>query len=206
MKQYLLCLLLLFISAFAFAQQENYYIKKNGERVNIYKNLDKPEMHVMGNNLEGQLHFTPSQVFYYNEKGKQKFISQKKVKELHFDGKDYINLPILKSKRPRLHEVIASNEKYILTSYFHNNYYLYIYDKQKMKPMEYKITHSKRKEADLELINNMISRYFSDCEELMAQLKENVEKANYKKRAEKKGKMYLFKNVLFNEISSLECK
>lgn len=206
MKSYLLTLFLLFLFSAAHSQDENYLITNKGERVILYNNEEDPFMLIKGNSLYGNMNLTANQVFYFDKEGKQRRISHNKVKELHFNGRNYVNLPIRKSGTPRLHEVIATNDKYVLTQYFHNGYFFYIFDKNKEQALELDNHHSNKKEEDLELLNNVIARYFSDCSKLMSHLKGNVENGNYKNRVKNIGSVTVLENILLKGVFNLKCR
>lgn len=206
MKSYLLTLFLLFLFSAVHSQDENYLITNKGERVILYNNEEYPFMLIKGNSLYGNMNLTAKQVFYFDEKGRQRRFSHKKVKELHFDGRNYVNLPIRKSGTPRLHEVIATNDKYVLTQYFHNGYFFYIFDKNQNQALELENLHSNKKEKDLELLNNVIARYFSNCSKLMAHFKDNVENANYKNRSKNIGGVTVLENILLKGVFNHKCR
>ena len=163
-------------------------------------------MIIKGKTLYGSMNLTASEVFYFDKERKQRRIRQKSVNELHFNGRAYIKLPIKKSGIPRLHEVIATNDKYVLTQYFNKGYFFYIFDKNKKQVLELKNLHSENREKDLELLKNVISKYFSNCPRLTSHLKRNMENANYKNRAKNVSGVIILENILLKGVTNYSCK
>lgn len=84
-----------------------------------------------------------------------------------------LNMPISKNKK-RLHQLIAENDKYILTNLMSNGLnYFYVYDKDH-NIIEKQILHSTTQKKGQNAIEE-VKKYFSDCTELISKMEENNE-------------------------------
>lgn len=159
--------------------------------------------------ISGYVALTNEFVFYYNEKGERIKFHQKKIRRLEYFDQSYINLPVgsiwgLK----RLHEVVAENNKYILTNYYSSAYYLYVYNKETSKFQVSKEWNSFKRKKDLKLIEKKIIPYFKDCKDLIEQLKANVEIGDYdtqKKEFRSKWGTVKVRRLLFGSIYNFQC-
>ncbi|MBL4662243.1 MAG: hypothetical protein JKY22_01470 [Flavobacteriaceae bacterium] len=72
-----------------------------------------------------------------------------------------------------MQQLIAENEKYILTNLFSNGInYFYIYDKEH-NIVEKQISHSLTKKKSEKAIN-IVKEYFSDCDNLITAMEKNI--------------------------------
>ncbi|MFK7807600.1 MAG: hypothetical protein AB8F74_07380 [Saprospiraceae bacterium] len=190
----------LFVFSLSLFAQENYFTNKDGEKVILYSNKKQETTFYKEYILEGDISFTAQYFFYYNKSGKRKKIKQGKVKEVHFENTQYISLPIGAAGK-RLHEVIASNDKYLLTNYFSRANYFYVFDKNN-KPVKKKMKHSWKRKDDYRSLKTL-KKYFSNCPELLATIKSNIENSDYKMMH---GDVAVVKNNMFASLKNYQCK
>ncbi|WP_298318015.1 hypothetical protein [uncultured Aquimarina sp.] len=198
---FFLCL----VSLFIFSQQSNnYFIKKDGEKVFIYKGRKGKKMTYYSHTDSENYALTGEDLCYYNEKGYEKCIKQRKIESALLDNKHFTNLKIgnfLGLKR--LHEIIIENEDYILTQYYFNKrLYAYLLDKNKGEFIFKKELISKKKKYDKELFNQKIQQYFKDCPLFIEMVNKNLN-GNYEGLGW--GGTRTDYNVLFKGISSFKC-
>ncbi len=134
----------------------DFYLTEEGEKVFMYGNISMSAQYLQ----------------YENEKGKSKQFAQKKIKLMVAKGRLFVNLPI-SGVMDRLHEIVAFNEKYMLSYYLGESCY-YIFDRNN-KMIESRLTFSSRSAAkNIEKYNEKIAPYFSGCKELTDYLKKNL--------------------------------
>lgn len=152
---------------------ESYLINEDGVKTYLYGNVS----------------MSAESITFSDASGKNQYEKQKNIKSLVTGNRLFINLPIT-SIQDRLQEVIAYNDKYILTAYWHNGQYLYIYDKD-YEAVEKKILlkHKKWKVLSKE----KIMPYFGDCPTLMKKINSNA------------NKKYEYGDLLFDGITQIKC-
>ncbi len=190
----------LFFSLSAYSQ-ENYFVTQKGEKVLIYENEKEETTFYSDYILDGDISFTAQYFFYYTESGKQKKMKQSKIKELHFDGTYYLCLSIGSAGMQRLHEVLASNGKYLITNYFARANYFYIFDKN-YKMVGKKMKHSWKRKDDYKSLN-VVKKYFSNCPEILTIIKENIVESDYKTFH---GDVAVVKNNMFSRLKNYQCQ
>ena len=114
-----------------------------------------------------------SQFLYYHDiDGKERKIAQRKIKKFILGDRVLIRLKVW-GNLMRLHEVITENDKYMLTSYHDNHRELfYVYDKNDMSVVEYKINHSEKKKEDFTNIK-LLKKYFK-CNDMFDIINSNI--------------------------------
>jgi len=169
-KFYILSIIILLFSQVCFGQEsegqasENFVVKSDGERIDLYGNIK----------IDG------IRVTFKNIKGKSKYVKQKQVKYMLVYNRLYLNLKA-SSIAPRLQEVIAFNSDYILTAFWDEVIRLYIWDKD-YNPIENNVSFlrgfSGKVEKNQTKLAEQIQPYFDNCPELMKLLNENVENSS----------------------------
>ena len=201
--------ILLFLFHFMFlfpaiinAQMEiGYMITKKGEKIGLYKNnsSSKKPVYLHGGLFVGNVALSAQYIYYIDIDGNLERISQRKIKECSYGENRYINLPIYSVGMTRLHRVIAENENFLLTSYFHNSHFFYVFEKADLNPREKKVRMGRSKKRDLKLIESSVKPYFGNCPELLQRIKKGVLGSYYHRY---RGS---FNNTLFKNISNYKC-
>lgn len=110
---------------------ENYFITKDGKKINVYKNSSGANYKERRHYFSGDYELTGLSFFYHNKEGKLQRTQQAKIQEAFLFGKHFVNLKIGSMFGiTRLHEVIAENENYMVTQYYDLGYFCYLYDKK----------------------------------------------------------------------------
>ena len=141
-------------------ESENYMIKLDGERVELY----------------GDVSLSVEKVFFDNKEGKRKDLKQKSAKVLVVGGRTFLNLNISKNMR-RLQEVYAYNSEYVMTGFWQNFIYVYIWDNDYNlveKKLPYCVGFKKLKKKNIKKLDEEITPYFPECDDLISQLKKNI--------------------------------
>ena len=199
----LLSICLIIIPFVIFAQKEvGYLISEDGEKIIFYENPTGEVIRSNNNVLEGDVNLTTQYVHYFNAEGKHKRLSQAKVKEIEFNERNYMKLPVNMGAK-RLHEVIAVNNEYILTNYYHDGFYFFIFEKDGLDMVVKLQKHSYNKKKDLKLLEKKIKSYFKNCPELIARIQKGIEDSNYK--TEIKDGAIVIKNNFFRYVSNYQC-
>ncbi|CAL68065.1 hypothetical protein [Christiangramia forsetii] len=195
------------ISFHSYSQETvGYAITENNERIDFYQNVEKRSKLAYNHVISGDVSMTGQFIFYLDKKNEFRKIPQKKIKELNYGLKRFLTLPLSWSM-DRIHEVIAENDKYLLTQYYFNGVnYLYVFDKSNMKYVEKKISHSYKVKKDSKNFERYIKPYFSNCPELLKKIKFNIENIKYRSNAAYKDNSEYADNYLFNSISNFQCK
>lgn len=167
--------------------QQNYFIKNDGEKVLAYPTLFAPTgLGISNERLE-----------WYDKAEKRHEIHQSEVKEMFAGGYYYIQLPITK-RYNRLVRVLATSEKYILSSYSMSSAdYLFIHDKQSKEIVEGKVRYYNVK-TDYKDLQKVIKKYFPVCYELFITMDANGKRQEKEKKIERDGP--------FDGISNMTCK
>lgn len=183
-----------------------YAIMENNERIDFYQNVQEKSKLAYNHIIEGDVSMTGQFIFYFDKNNRFEKIAQKKIKKLNYGHKRFLPLPISWTM-DRIHEVIAENEKYLLTQYYFNGVnYFYVFDKSNMKYVEKKISHSFKANKDFKNFEKYIKPYFSNCPALLKKIKYNIENTIYRSNAAYKDDSAYADNYLFNEISNFQCK
>lgn len=199
-----LSIFLIVIPFVMFAQKEvGYLVSDNDEKIIFYKNPTGEEVRSNNNVLKGDVNLTAQYVHYFNAEGKHKKFAQSKVAEIKFDNREYLKLPIGSLGAERLQEVIAQNDEYLLTNYYHKAYYFFVFRKDEMKMEEKLQNHSNRMNKDLKLLEKKIEPYFKTCPELIKRIEKGIEDSNYKH--EVIDDVIIVKNNLFRYVSNFQC-
>lgn len=151
--------------------QNDYFIKMDGTKVNMYGE----EMYDYGTTIQ-----------YKNEDGKRTNEKVKDIKILIYGGSIMMNLPTTpNSKKTSLNFIMAFNDKYVLTakSFDGFNVYLNILDRNFNFVNKDKIflPHGSRKgdiQKRKEIYNQEIVKYFKDCPSLHEVCFKNIENSN----------------------------
>lgn len=169
MKKQLMLLALVFMVKFSFGG-DNYFIKEDSTKV------------ILGGK---EISFDDTYLMYYDENNKSRKIMMKKVAYLQADAYRYINLPLYKNGGlRRLHRIVATNDEYILTSYFSNNqYFMYVFDKN-YKMVEgffayYMLFSDRNRDAKTEKAMEEIKTYFPHCVKLLNILSTRVKSGDH---------------------------
>lgn len=182
-----------------------YAITKNDVKIDFYKNTKEKTKLAYRHLINNDISITGEFLFYFDKNNRFEKIAQKKLKELNYEPRRYLILPINWYMK-RIHEVIAENESFLLTQYYFNgHYYFYVFDKKSMKYTERKILHSYKKEIDSKNFKKYIKPYFKNCPDLLNQIKFNLENIIYRSRAAYQSNTKYAKNYLFRTISNLQC-
>jgi len=201
MKKITSILLVLFTIVVIGQNEDNYFVKANGEKVFISMNSEA-NVNVKLNHLFDTNYSITRQYFWYQDtNGKLQKRKQSKMAAAYLDGKYYSNLRIAYDVGPRrLHEIIAENDQYILSQYFHNGFFFcYLTDKSTSKFILRRRIVSRKNKADRELFDEIIKPYFKECELLTnAVYKATEVEYNINNRYPK--------NHLFGEVSNLTCE
>ncbi|MCC6399268.1 MAG: hypothetical protein IT227_00760 [Flavobacteriales bacterium] len=144
-------------------------------------------------------------VLYY-QKGKKSEtqIAQRKIKELHFDGHKWVNMPIASLGMDRLHEVHLENERYVLTDYLDGFLYLFVLDKTTNEFVVKKEKHSTTEKEDRALLERVVRTYFADCPEGIAAVEKGIE-YSYKKDVYEVERSNRGWQRLFREANAIHC-
>ena len=178
-KSILIIFLCFLFSLNSNAQNDNYFINQNGEKIIMYKNMDKKSYIKYNHMFDSDYALTGQFFWYHDENGELKKESQAKVMEVYYSGRHYINKPTKgKNGTRRLHEVIIYSDNYILTEYYFAEYYwVYFFDKKTgSNILDKKFRSDKPSDCDY-LIKNILSKKFENCEELIDQLTDQLENA-----------------------------
>jgi hypothetical protein len=186
---------------FIFAQKEvGYLINEEGGKIVFYENVKNKTTFYMDNKLSGDVNLTVQFVHYYDMSNKAKRFKQSEVAEMSYNNQKFIKLPIGSLGRVRLHTVIAENDNYILTNYYHDGYFFYVFEKDEHKVIEKKKRHSVKQKLDNKLLEKKIKLYFKDCPELIVRIKKGIADSNYEKEYDGFG--LIIKNNLFKYVYS----
>ena len=186
------------------AQKEvGYLVSDKREKIIFYENTSGEEVRSNNNVLKGDVNLTAQFVHYFNADGKHKKFKQAEVAEIKFDNKEYLKLPIGSFGAVRLQEVIAYNDDYILTNYYHKAFYFFVFEKEEMEMEEKLQNHSNNKKKDMKLLEKKIEPYFNNCPELIARIEKGIEDSNYKR--EVIDDVIILKNNLFRYVSNFQC-
>ncbi len=198
MKHYLLLALtsLACITANAqsptFVKQSPYFVKTTGEKVTLYPN-DRDQLFIS---------MTNAKFSYHNEKGKEITLHQSEVQDVYLSDIYLTLLPITKGM-DRLLDVIATNDKYILSVY-HTTYgnganaqYLYVHDKATKEILEGRRGSIKffNVSVDYDDIFKVINKYFPDCSELIKQVNANLTVQKEAKKIDRDGPFFFINNI-----------
>jgi len=172
-----------------------YFIHQEGDSVLIYPSPDGGGAVTLG-----------SQTISYYQRGAKnpKYENQKNIAEFHYGGRKLVNLPISSLGMDRLQEVIIQNDRYLMTSYFSTNQYLYVYDLTTMEVLVKKEKHSYGEKRDRELMTNVVTKYFKDCPEAIAAMEKGLEEA-YEKTYWKSSRHLRGNPRLFAFVSNHTC-
>ena len=199
----LLSICLVFFPFIISAQIEvGYLITDDGETIYFYENPTGKAVRSDNNVLYGDVNLTTQYVHYFNAEGKHKRFSQGKVREIEFNGLNYMKLPVNLGAK-RLHEIIAINNEYLLTNYYNDGYYFYIFNKENLDYVVKLQKHSYSRKKDLKLLEKKIKPYFLNCPELITAIQKGIEESNYK--PEVRAGAFLIKNNLFRFVSNYQC-
>lgn len=203
----LLSIITLLIFSLGYSQETvGYAITENNERIEFYQNVQERSKLAYNHLIEDDVSMTGQFIFYFDKNNKFEKIPHKKIKELNYGHKRFLTLPISWSM-DRIHEVIAENDKYILTQYYFNGVnYFYVFDKSNMKYLEKKISHSYKANKDSKNFEKYIKPYFSNCPALLKKLKYNIKNITYRSNAAYKDNSGYADNYLFNGVSNFQCK
>lgn len=193
-----LSLLLLASPVVVFAQDPvGYFIRQAGDTVLIYPAPSKDGSDVS---------LTAETISYY-ERGAKKpeTEKQKGIKEFHYGGRVFVNLPIASLGMDRLQEVIIRYDRYLLTSYFSRIQVLYVYDMKTMEAVVKKKEHSFGEDQDRALLSNIIRKYFGGCTEAIAAMEKGLAE-EYEKETGKWSRTSPEKPRLFKYVSNYECR
>ena len=183
-----------------------YAITENDERIDFYQNVQEKSKIAYDHVLDGDVSMTGEYLFYFDRNNNFEKIAQKKIKELSYGRRRFLTLPINWTME-RIHEVIAENEKYLLTQYYFNGVnFFYVFDKNNMKYVEKKISHSYKAKKDAKSLKKYIKPYFSDCPGLLKKLEYNIENIPYRRNSAYRDYSGYASNFLFNEISNFKCQ
>lgn len=138
------------------AANSGYLITLDSERIDCY----------------GSVSLTAEYVRFTDKAGAFQMTKQKKLKSMLINGRAFINLPITAGK-DRMHEVIAYNDKYILTAYWHNSSYLYIFDRD-LVPVKAKMLVRPGRRGQESLLDKTVVKYFGDCPALIKRMEKNI--------------------------------
>jgi hypothetical protein len=174
-----------------------------GEKIDLYANENKESNVMSGNVLIQDVNLTAQYVYYYDKDGEMIRIAQSKLKSLNYGNKHFKLLPISSMGMKRLHEVIFENKEYVLTNYYHKSNYFYIFQKSDLKAVAKKKKHSWKARKDKKMLKNIITPYFSNCNDLLLLLQRNIETASYKR--EFHNGALVIKNNLFAGITGYSC-
>lgn len=160
----LICLLT-FIPFSSLAQKENvtdsvgFFVLHSGDTVIMY---NYPWVKYEGADVE----MSADAVRYYVKgKSQARGESQKKIRELRYGVRYFVNLPIASLGMQRLHEVILYNSRYMLTKYFGGTkMVVYVFDLKSMEAVVKKEEFGVKERKDEELIK-MIAGYFPGCQD-----------------------------------------
>ncbi len=154
-------LLFLFSKASVGQESENFIIKLDGERIELYNPIKLSQTHV----------------YFDNSDGKDKWVKQKQVEVMLVNNRLFLNLPVT-SVSDRLQEIIAFNSEYILTGFWDDILFVYIWDKN-FNPLEKKITFpsgfKKHVRKNHERMTESVIPYFGNCPELIEILNKNID-------------------------------
>jgi hypothetical protein len=141
-------------------KSDNYIVPENGEDT-IW--------------VKGEVTMDAQFMTYQDMKGKSQRMAQSKVSYMVVAGRHFKNLPIFSFGWKRLHEVIATNKTSVLTVYFSNGYYLYIWDRQ-FEPKEKKVDVVVTQHWQNRIMKKYIMKYFPTCTEMIAFMQDNIDK------------------------------
>jgi hypothetical protein len=173
MKQPLFIFILILAVRYASAQGIGFLITNDDEKVEVYKSISIDALTVKT----------------YNAKGKSVTFDNRKVKRVSVSGREFLSLAVNKKGDKRLQEIIARNDDYILTDYFIDDHYIFIFDLQGQAVVG-KTKYNTFSKSDKVEIIEVIKKYFENCPVMLEKLEENAE--------DKKAK-------LFDGIGNFEC-
>lgn len=182
-------------------QEDNYFLTSEGEKVIMHPSKDPAFIHSRGDvKFTGDHAFSAQFLYYLDDNSNVQKVAHKDVKEVRIHDAYYIAKPIKGDKGPiRLHQVIASNDTYILTMYYDGVFYAYIFNQKTDKCESSKVKVGYSKKNDIEYLNTVIKPKFSSCDELLSQLK---------KHSSGKDRYPLTRNKesnFFKDISNIQC-
>lgn len=160
-KLLMFVLFLFLVSKVSVGQEsESFIIKLDGTKIELHDDVK----------------LDPTMVYYKNSNGKNKTIQHKHIKAMLIYNRLFVNLKLY-GALDRLHEVIAFNSDYIMTGYWHDHLYVYVWDKD-FNPIEKKIkfiSGSKRYvNRNQEVLAQHVHPYFENCPALMEEFEKNI--------------------------------
>lgn len=169
-KKTILLSVIILTSIIVKAQSNDFFIKKDGTKVQMYGEEAR---------MEGNW------IFYTDNNNKKQSIKDEELKLIYYGGQILINQPTLpKSKRTSMHFVMAFNDKYVLTAYSPDahNVYLNVFDREFNFINDKKIflPHGSRKgdiQKRKEIYNENVLQYFKSCVELNEAIFKNIEES-----------------------------
>jgi len=123
-------------------------------------------------NLYGDISMGDGLIYFKNEKGKNDMYAAKKVQYMIANNRIFKTLHVRGGVD--LQEILAYNDKYVLTQYVSGGaYFVYIWTRD-FQPVEkelslYTLHHQSK------LIEKKIKPYFGDCKELIDKMETNIE-------------------------------
>ncbi len=173
-----------------------YFIQQEGDTVWMYPS-HSPLWIAVGVGTE-----TAS--YYKQGKKNATQIHHRKIKEMHFDGRKWTNMPIASLGMDRLHEVHLESGRYLLTSYEDTFLYLYVLDKTTNEFAVRKEKHSIWEKDDRELLNTVVKKYFPDCAEGIAAVEKGID-YSYRKDVYETERRNQGWQRLFREAKNIQC-
>lgn len=179
-------------------QSESYFIKKDGKKVIVSSGKNGKDIKEDGYLDSKNYELTSPFFYYFNSDQKKKKINQNKIEEAFLDGRHFTHLKIGGfSGLARLQEIIVENENHVLTQYYFDRMFVYLFDKNKEEFIIKKYPISKKKEKYKKLVENEILPYFKSCPDFVNQIKKELlhDYENYNKHD----------NFLFYNVTNIDC-
>ncbi len=176
-----------------------YFVRQEGDTVIMYSD---PREHRNPVARSSGLEMSAEFINYFDKVKKQpREEKQKRIKELHFGNRAFINLPIASLGMDRLQEVVMANDRYVLTSYYGGTkFVLYIYDITSMEVVVKKLEHSDKEKDDRSTLNNVIKKYFPECPKAIELIEKGIKDWHNKETRRTGG------TTIFQYISNYDCR
>jgi hypothetical protein len=179
-----------FIVSILTQAQGKYFIKTDGTKVQLHPtkfDIDPSGIMMTNEDLE-----------YFDSNGKGQIIHQSEVQELHMGDEFYSLLPITK-KYNRLLKIVATNSKYIASTYQSDQTeYLFIHHKDSKEIANDKVAYH-NVNTDYSPILPTLKKFFPDCPTLFSRIEANSQaQEKIKKKFQRLGP--------FENINNLACE
>lgn len=189
MKKLYTLVFILFAGACLGQDKVGFLVAQSGERIDFFP---------------GDVTLSGEFVQYYDVDGRPRKFKQVDVKEIEFGKRRYINLPASSKIGTVLQEIIAENNQYLLSQFYHDGFnYFCVFSRDNMRRKGKEQWHSQSMMKDRKLFDKKIRPYFGDCPELLERIRYGIENSSYRPVME--DGVLMVKDNMFRYVTNLDC-